>query len=329
MAQLTGTTDSYRVGSGGGNREDLEDVIWELEPLDTYCLTNFERVKAEATFHEWETDTLVGVTANRQLEGDDATMVTVASPTRVGNYCQISRKTFLISGTQEVVSKAGRKSEIKRQLKKQMKELKNDMEYAIVRNQGSSAGGSATARSSGGIESWIPSTDNSGNGVKATTTASGCTAAFASNVVASPTDGATTGAFNETQFLAALQLAWEDGGNATAILMNAGNKRTASTFAGVADQTHNVTGKTKPVIAGSVDVYVSEFGTHNFILHRHVRGNTVLCLDPNYWAVGILRSPFMEELAKTGDGEKRQLLAEYTLVSRNHNASAKVANCVG
>jgi len=329
MTQLAGTTDSYRVGTAGGNREDLEDVIWELDPLDTYCLSNFDRVKVEATFHEHEIDSLVAPTTNRQIEGDDAAYVTVVSPSRVGNYCQISRKTFLISRTQERVSKAGRKSEVKRQLKKQMKELKNEMEYAIVRNQGSSAGGSGTARSLGSIESWIPSTDNSGNGVKATTTASGSTAAFAANVVATPTDSSTTGAFNETQFLAALQLAWEDGGKPSSILLNAPNKRLASAFAGVATKTHNVEGKSKPVIAGSVDVYVSEFGTHNFILHRHVRASTVLCLDPEYWAVGMLDAPFMEQLAKTGDGTKHMLAAEYTLVSRNHSASAKVFACTG
>lgn len=324
MSQVAGTTDSYRVGTAGGNREDLEDIIWDLEPLETYCLTNFARVKAQATFHEWELDTIVAPTTNRQLEGDDASYVTVVSPTRAGNYCQISRKTFLISGTQEVVSKAGRKSEVKRQLKKQMKELKNEMEYAIVRNQGSSAGGSSTARSMASIESWIPSTDNSGNGVKATTTASGSTAAFASNVAAAPTDSTTTGAFKETAFLAALELAWTDGGEPRSILLNAPNKKLASAFAGIATASHNVSGRTKPVIAGSVDVYVSEFGTHNFILHRHVRGDAVLCLDPEYWSVAMLRSPFMEELAKTGDGTKHQLLTEFTLVSRNHSASAKV-----
>ena len=329
MALITGGTTSYLVGSAGGNREDLEDVIYELDPLDTYCLSNFDRVKADATFHEWELDTLVAVTANRQLEGNVFAATTVSSPTRAGNYAQISKKEFVITGTQEVVSKAGRKSDVKRQLKKQMKELKNDMEYAIVRNQGSSAGGAATARSMGSIESWIPSTDNSGNGVKATTTASGSTAAFANNVVAAPTDGATTGAFNETAFLAAIELAWADGGNPSSILMNSANKKLASAFAGVATKTHNVEGKSKPVIAGDVDVYVSAFGTHNFILHRHVRGNTVLCLDPEYWSVATLRAPFMETMAKTGDGTSHALRAEFTLVSRNHQASAKIANCTG
>lgn len=327
MALQTGGTTTYLVGSAGGNREDLEDVIWELDPVDTYCLTNFERTKAESTFHEWELDTVVGVTANRQLEGNDFAAATVVSPTRAGNYCQISKKEFAITGTQEVVSKAGRKSEVKRQLKKQMRELKNDMEYAIVRNQASSAGGAATARSMGSIESWIPSTDNSGNGVKATTTASGSTAAFANNVVSAPSDGSTTGALSETKFREALELAWTDGGNARSVLVGPTQKNAIAGFSGIATKTHNVEGRTKPVISGSVDIYVSDFGTHNLILHRHVRSSVVLCLDPEYWAVAFLRQPFMEQMAKTADAWPHAIRTEFTLVSRNHNASAKVVNC--
>jgi hypothetical protein len=29
MAQVTGTTDTHRVGTAGGLREDLEDKIWD------------------------------------------------------------------------------------------------------------------------------------------------------------------------------------------------------------------------------------------------------------------------------------------------------------
>jgi len=49
-----------------------------------------------------------------------------------------------------------------------------------------------------------------------------------------------------------------------------------------------------------------------------------MCIDPDYWAVAYLRPPFMEQLAKTGDGFKYILLAEYCLVSRNQKASAKI-----
>ena len=328
MAIVTGSTITYGVGTAGGNREDLEDVIWELDPLETRVLTTFDRVDASATYHEWELDTLVAPGANRQIEGDAESYTSIASPTRAGNYCQISSKQFLVSGTQEVVAKAGRKSEIVRQLKKQMKELKNDMEYGIVTNQASSAGGSATARSMGSIESWIPTTDNSGNGVRATTTASASTAAFAAGVVAAPTDGTTTGALTEAKFKEALQLAWADGGNATFVLCNTTQKAAISAFSGIATKTTQIpNNKVRAVIQASADFYVSEVGVHELVLHRHVRQSVVLALDPDYWAVAFLRAPFSEQMAKTSDGEKRAMRAEYTLVCRNHNANAKVVAC--
>lgn len=327
MAAVTGTTQTYGVAAAGGNREDLEDIIWELDPLETYCLTNFDQTKAVATFHEWELDSMTAPGANRQLEGDDGTFTSITSPTRAGNYLQISRKTFLVSGTQEVVAKAGRKSELMRQVKKQMKELKNDMEYALTTNQTSSAGGATTTRSLGSMESWIASTDNSGNGLRATTTASASTAAFASNSVTTPTDGTTVGALVETKFKEAFQLGWTAGGSDHIVLCGATQKTAISAFVGVATKYNEVKGNNRATIIGSADIYVSEFGNHTILLHRHVRASVVLVIDPDYWAVSFLRQPFMEELAKTGDGEKRQLLSEFTLVSRNHKASSKVAAC--
>jgi hypothetical protein len=52
----------------------------------------------------------------------------------------------------------------------------------------------------------------------------------------------------------------------------------------------------------------------------------VLILDLEMWAVAFLRPIMQLELAKTGDAEKRALIGEYTLVSRNEAASAKVAD---
>lgn len=327
MAALTGTTQTYGVGSAGGNREDLEDVIWQLSPLETYCLTNFDRVDANATLHEWEIDSMVAPAANRQLEGDDVTFTSIVSPTRVGNYTQISRKEFLVSGTQEQVKSAGRpngRSEVKRQLKKKMMELKNDMEYAIVRNQVSSAGGATTARSLGSIETFIATTDNSGNGVRATTTAAASTAAYAAGSVV--TDGTTTGTMQEAKFKEAVSLAWVDGGQPSIVLVESIQKQTISAFSGIATKYNDVSGS-KATIVGSADVYASEWGDLTIKLHRHVRSSVCLILDPDYWAIAFLRSPFMEELAKTGDGWKRHMLAEYTLVGRNANSSAKVVAC--
>lgn len=323
MAQVSGTTDTY---DAVGIREDLEDVIWDLFPGDTWCLSTLDKVNAGSTFHEWQFDALAAVATNRQLEGDDASYTTLASPTRVGNYCQISRKTFIVSGTLEEVKKAGRGSEIARAAMKSMRELKRDMESALITNQASSAGGQTTARSCGSMESWIPTTDNGGNGVRATTTAAASTAAYSGGVTA-PTDGTTTGALAEAKFKEAIGLAWADGGDPNTILVGTTQKANIATFAGVATKYNEIKGSSQGTTIGAVDMYVSDFGNHKVILHRYMRSSVVLCIDPDYWGVAYLRKPFMERLAKTGDAEKRQLISEYTLVSRNHSASAKAVAC--
>lgn len=322
MAQVTGTTDTYRVGTAGGNREDLEDTIWDLFPDETYCLTNFDKIDANASYHEWLLDTLVAPTTNRQIEGDDASFVTIVSPTRVGNFQQISRKTFLVSRTQEKVAKAGRRRESTRQLTKQMRELKNEMEYAIVRNQASSSGGSATARSTASIESWLAT-----NEVLATTTSSATTPGFSSGAVAAPTDGSTTGALTVGALNSALQGAWSSGGQASQILVGPTQKNVIDQFTGVATRFVDVDRAAQASIINAANLYVSSYGRHTVRLHRHVRSNVVLCLDPEMWAISFIDRPFMEELAKTGDGKKYQILTEWGLVSRNEAASAKVVAC--
>jgi hypothetical protein len=329
MAAATGTSSRFDLV---GFREDLEDTIWDLFPEDTWALSNLDRVTATSTFHEWQTDALAGATANRVVEGDEATFAAVSPTVRVGNYCQTSRKTFMISGLAEVTKKAGRKSEIARQGMKLMKELKRDIELALVGNQASSAGGSATARSSGGMESWIAGpTQNpgtAGNAVRATTAAqSATTIGFANGVVTAPTDSTTTGALTKQALDSALQGAWEDGGNPRIILVGASQKAKIDEFTSIATRFVDVDRSSQAVITGAANVYVSDFGRHTVMLHRYMRSSVVLCIDPEYWAVAFIRKPFVETLAKTGDAEKRQMLTDFCLVSRNAAASSKVVAC--
>jgi hypothetical protein len=205
----TAATNSY---TGKGIAESFEDIIFDISPEDTPLLSIAKRMSAGQTYHQWQTDALAAAATNRALEGDDASFATLASTTVLGNYTQISRKTVQISNTYDVVRKYGRKSEVAYQLMKAGKEMKRDMEYAIVRNQASSAGGAATARSSAGIESWIT------NRVLATGSTSGTTPGFSGGTVAAPTDG-TQVTFIEADLKSALQLAWTDGGEPSLILM--------------------------------------------------------------------------------------------------------------
>ena len=140
--------------SQAGNREDLIDVVTRIAFEDTPFLSSLPKKRATGTYHEWVKETLDAPTDNAQVEGSTYTFGTLTPRTRLGNYCQISRKTGSVSETQEAVLKAGVKSEYQRQVEKAMKELARDMERALW--QGSLNAGSATvARRLGGVMYWI------------------------------------------------------------------------------------------------------------------------------------------------------------------------------
>jgi len=336
MAQVSGTTWTNSIANsitmGPNIAEDVESTIWELDPMDTWALTNLDKVSASNTYHEWLTDTLAAAATNIVREGDDATFATANPAIRVGNYTQIVNKTFIVSDTLESVNKIGRRSEAGRLGTKLLKELKRDLEYAVVRNQGSSAGGSATGRSMAGIESWIAggtaTTANTlSNVVSATTNAaSHTTPGFAAPFVG-PTDG-TTGALTIGQLNAALGGAWEDGGDPRVILVGATQKNVIDNFTGVATRFVDTSPNKQAPIVGAANMYVSSYGSpHMVVLSRYVRSSVVLCLDPDYWALAFLRRPQVKDLAKTGDATKKLIVAEATLVCRNSSASAKVVGC--
>lgn len=344
MAQVTGTTWTNSIGGGitmaTNVREDLEDVIFLLDPMDTWALSNLDRVEASGVYHEWLSDSLAAAASNAQIEGADASYATATPARRLGNWTQIAFKTFAVSDTLEAVEKAGRKSERARLGMKLLKELKRDVELALVGNQGSSGGaggaqgGTATARSSAGMEAWIGNgtttlTQGEVSNVVATTTnsANATSPGFATGAVAAPTDG-TTGALTEGQLKAALNGSWEDGGDPRVILVGAAQKKVIDAFTGVATRMVDSSPRAQASIIGAANVYVSSFGSpHMVVLSRYVRSSVVLCIDPDYWAVAFLRGFKSQPLAKTGEAEKQLISTEFTLVSRNNAASAKIVGC--
>src|ERR1019366_7655660 len=155
MAPITNTFQQFQAI---GVREELSDIIYNISPTETPFMQNAGRGKLAQTFFEWQTDALAtAVTNNNQVEGDDIASFDSVTPTvRLGNYAQISRKTVIISDPEEVVDKAGRKSEISYQLAKKGKELKRDMETGLLAAaHGASAGNSTTARVTASLQSFI------------------------------------------------------------------------------------------------------------------------------------------------------------------------------
>ena len=309
MAQPTNTFDTY---DAVGIREDLQDVIYSISPTETPFMSAAAREQVKNTFHEWQTDSLAAAaTNNAVIEGDEATLDASTATARIGNYTQIMDKTVVITGTQEAVDKAGRASELAYQIAKKSKELKRDIESTLLTNQARAAGNSSTARTFASIGAWIATNDNFDAGGSSPTAADGSDAR---------NDG-TQRALTEAMLKDVIKGTWNSGGNPSVIMVGPFNKQKISGFTGGSTRFDASEDKT---LYTSIDVYSSDFGDLEVVPNRFSRDRDALVLDMDYWSVGFLRDFTMHELSKTGDSEKRQLLAELTLISRNEGASGGV-----
>jgi len=314
MAVPTNTVTEHAVV---GTREDLQDVISNIAPTETPFMTGIGKTSASQVYHEHQTDDLAPAGTNTAIEGDDPTALALNPTVRIGNYCQISQKTVVVAGTSIASDQAGRADELSYQVAKRGRELKRDMEFALTQNQASSAGNASTARTSAGAESWIETNTSLG--------ATGAAGGFSSGIVAAPTDG-TQRAFTKAQLDGVIQSCWTEGGDPTVIMVGPHNRTVVSGFSGISQLQTDAGASADVTLIGSVDFYKSDFGTLKVVPNRYQRERTALILDMEMWSIAFLRPLQMHELAKTGDNEKRQMLAEYTLCSKNEKASGKIAD---
>lgn len=296
-----------------GVREELSDAIYNISPTETPFLTNAGRGKVGNTLFEWQTDALAtAVTTNQQIEGDDITSYDAVTPTvRLGNYCQISRKTAIISETAEVVDKAGRDSEVSYQLAKKAKELKRDMEADLLANKGANAGSTTVARKTGSLLAFLKT-----NIDKA---ASGVAPVYTSIPTDVWTDHTAT-AWTETKLKSVMSQCWTQGANPTTLMTGAFNKQATSQFAGILELTAGQPRKGQASIVGAADTYVSDFGTLSVVPNRFQRTSSCFVIDWDYISVDYLRPFKQKQLATTGDAQKWLMLAEYGLRVKNEKA---------
>lgn len=307
-------TNTFTVYDAIGNREDLSDEIYRIDPTDTPFMSGVDQTKASGVKHEWQTQALASaVSTNAVLEGDDA-VTDAATPTvRLFNYCQISDKVGRVSGTQQAVDHAGRDDELGYQKMLKGMELKRDMETTLLTNKPANAGAAATARELASIGAWIATNDDFDS---------------TSGTSPSPIDGtdarndsSATRAFTEAQLKNVFQLIWTSGGKPNIISLGGFNKQVMSTFTGRATPTEDA--KSKKIVA-AVDAYESDFGTVKVVANRFQRSRDALVLQMDMWAVSYLRKFVSTPLAKVGDSERFQILSEYTLEARNEKSSGGV-----
>jgi hypothetical protein len=302
-----------------GIREDLADIIYSISPTETPFMSGIAKEKATNTTHQWQTDALAAVAANAAVEGADITYGTMSATTKEENHTQISTKGVQVSGTNEAVTSAGRANELAYQVAKAAKELKRDMETALLSNVAKAAGDATTARKLGGCQTWIETNVDAGSG-----------GSGAGNG-AIRTDG-TQRAFTEDQLKGVLRSCFNEGGNPNMIMVGAFNKQKLSGFTG--GSTRFDSAEDRRLIT-SIDVYESDFGTLQVAPNRFIRGanataakkgQDALVLEMDMWAVAFLRDFALQTPAQTKDADQRFLVAEYTLVARNEKANGLVTD---
>ena len=310
---------TYQTYTAIGQREDLTDVIYNISPTSTPFMSSIGKTKATATFHEWQTDALAAPALGGAVEGADASTMTASPTSRIGNRTQIFTKSVSVAGTLEAVDKAGRKSEKAYQMAKVSAELKRNIELTLLSNQIAAVGDSSTARTMGGLQAWLSS--NGDFGTDGVAGSGGTTAR---------TNG-TNRTFTETILKTVVAEVYTSGGSPKVLMVNPAHKQVVSAFAGIAAQRYMAPSDQPTTIIGAADVYMSDFGTISVVPNRFMNstnaGNeTAFVVDPDMAAVAYLRPFETIELAKTGDAEKTQLLAELTLEVKNQAAHGIIAD---
>lgn len=325
---MTVPTGTFQTHQAVGNKEDVSDIIWDIDPDDTPFISMIGREKVRAVMPEWQTDAIAVPASNAQVEGDDLGVSTAVPTVRLRNYVQTLGKVVRVSETQRNVESYGRSDELEYQVEKRMREIKTDLELMAIGNQQSTAGTAAVARTSAGFESWVATNKTSvGSGTAQTTPG------YSSGTVAAPTDSTGTGTVTEARLRGVIREVYVAGGDPSIIMCGPNVKQlVANAFTGLATRFRDVGPKQRAQIIAGADWYVSDFGEHKLVPNRVVarasnsRDRNLLLITKDKVKLGVLQDFKIQNLAKTGLSERKMISGEFTLLMLNEKAHGKVTD---
>jgi Family of unknown function (DUF5309) len=321
MAKVTNAFTTYQAV---GNREDLSNAIYNIDPFDTPVMSAIRRRNVKNRLFDWQTEFLPTValaypdaTANAQVEGFQLVNKPAQPTIRQNNVTQISERDATVSGSQEESDAAGKGSEMAHQMAMTSKVLKSDIEVALCSRQPRVDGNDTAtpvARVTEGFSHWLG---------RATDKTNAIAGAVAPGTVTTGLPTTATGAFappgapvqlTESMLGDAMQKSYTNGASPTLWVVPPGPKRTVSTFVG-RSTTQVLVGKTE--VVSTVDVLATDFGRVKCIPSRWLAPDIGLLIDPDYAAVAFFRSFRQYLMARIGDAESRMIVVEWGLEMRN------------
>jgi hypothetical protein len=310
-------TNAFTTYQAVGNREDLANAIYNIDPFDTPVMSAIRRRNVKNRLFDWQTEHLPLVNLNNaQIEGFVLSNNPATPTVRVNNVTQISERDATVSGSQEESDAAGKGSEMAHQMALTSKVLKSDMESILCSRQPRVTGDDTvpTARVTESLPHWIARAVDK-NSVAGTTVA-GVTAGIPvlSTDAWAPVAGASQVSVTEVMLDTAMQAAYTNGASPTLWIVPPGPKRTISSFVG-RSTTQVLVGKTE--VVNTVDVIATDFGRIKVMPTRWNPVDIGLLIDPNYAALAFFRSFRQYLMARTGDAETRMIVVEWGVECRN------------
>lgn len=286
-------------------REDLLGIITNLDPQETQLVSGLGTSSAKDIFHIWLIDTLKTAAYNGFVEGVAPSYADRTDPARIQNVCQISQVAYSVSDTERAQMASDAFSDrYTYEATKAFKELKNDMEFALMRGTLVSGTGTA-ARGLRGLKNSL------------------------SLVTAQSLVSLTEAMLNDY-----FQNVWNVGTTVNAVYAPMYLKRKISGF--TAGSTKNIDASDKRLVA-SVDIYQGDAAPNvKLFAHRYVTlasevaslNYDIVGINEDLFKVAYLRKPKTVEMAKTQDATSGTVISEYTLENRHYNAGFVAKNHV-
>jgi len=284
-----------------GIREGLTDTVADLFADDCPLFAMSEKIKATATKHEWQTDSLASATKTGIVEGASISYAQAATRSRVSNYTHIRLRNWDVTFTQMAVTVAGIKDQVAREVMKALKALVTDYEAIFLNTGNSAVGATGTARGAAGLQKRIVTNTAVGTG----------------------TGSSASIQLTEDNVNLLLQKVWTQGGDPRALFCGGHNKRVISKkFSAKTGFTFNIEASTRQAIA-NINKYEGSFGTLDIIPDRFHMKRRITITTPDMIKIAVLRDIEQYKGAPTASSIKGWVEAEMTLQYGNEKAHAK------
>ena len=320
-ADYWSSADLKGVAFGGLINEDVMQQIIDVLDIDTPFTNMISSDSVSNSYTEWTQRRYQAADlTNAVVDGQDVSTYDSRNGARIGNHCQISRKTIGVSSRARASDTIGYNDEYAEQVMYQTEQLRRDIEAISLSNQASLADdGDTVAGLSGGLNAWLVTNTERGVG--------GVDGGFASGTVASATLG-TPEALSETAIRNVCQGIYEQGFNPTVLMARPDVIRLISEYmftdtARIGIQ-QTETGKSGASVAvGSVKIFITDFDVDLTLTPNRLQptadaptttvNDSVYILTPDTLRHGYLRNYRVEPIAKLGLSDRAQVSADWTL----------------